>query len=213
MLTSDLLGWRGRIGATRVLRAIDHWQPSTLAGVSVAEWVEGMHLTADAADLVLALIRVSSYGHAPEVMSADLAAAQIQMALGGGVRYLDGGWQTMVDALAARLDVRRLQAVAVQDDGGRVVVTTAGGPAIVGATAVVATGTPTGRGGTARPGAVRVRAGDRGVVPRPRRPPCGAATVPARCRPAAVPVHPPPAGAARAAGAPGGLADALPRPG
>ena len=87
-------------------------EPSTLAGVSVAEWVDGMHLTADAADLVLALIRVSSYGHAPDVMSADLAAAQIQMALGGGVRYLDGGWQTMVDALAARLDVRRLQAVA-----------------------------------------------------------------------------------------------------
>jgi hypothetical protein len=64
------------------------------------------------------------------------------MALSSGVRYLDGGWQSMVDALAATVDVRRDVVTAVQPDGGGVAVTMADGSAIVATTAIVATGTP-----------------------------------------------------------------------
>jgi hypothetical protein len=142
LLTTSLLGWRGRIGVGRVLRGVARWDAPSLAGVSVAEWVDGMHLPADAADLLFALVRVSSYGHAPEVMSADVAAGQIQMALGSGVRYLDGGWQSMVDALAAQVEVRRTTVVGVQPGAGGVEVGCADGTTIAASSVVVAVGTP-----------------------------------------------------------------------
>lgn len=142
LMTTTLLGWRGRLGVGRVLGGIKRWKPRELAGVSVAEWVDGMHLPADAADLLLALVRVSSYGHAPQVMSADLAAEQIQLALGAGVRYLDGGWQSMVDSLAAPLDVRRAAVTAIGRDGADVVATFADGSTVAASSVIVATGTP-----------------------------------------------------------------------
>src|SRR4051794_5767815 len=138
MLSTSLLGWRGRAGAARVLRHVQHWAPRQLAAVTVAEWIDGMHLPPDAADLVHALVRVSSYGHAPEIMSAEVAAGQIQLALSSGVRYLDGGWQTMVDALASRVDVRRATVTAVQPG----VVALSDGTEVAATTVIVATGAP-----------------------------------------------------------------------
>ena len=142
LMTTSLVGWRGRLAVARVLSAVKRWRPAELAHVSVAQWLDDMHLPADAADLLLALVRVSSYGNAPEVMSADLAAMQIQLALGAGVRYLDGGWQSMVDHLVARLDVHRATVTAVEADGGDVAVSLAGGGAVVAGSVIVATGTP-----------------------------------------------------------------------
>ncbi len=49
----------------------------------------------------------------PDAMpiSADAAVRQLQMAIAEGVRYIDGGWQTMVDAL---LGVCRARGVEVE---------------------------------------------------------------------------------------------------
>lgn len=49
-----------------------------------------------------ALVRLSTYANAPDAMSAGTAITQVQGALGNGVRYLHGGWQAMVDALAGK---------------------------------------------------------------------------------------------------------------
>ena len=63
-------------------------------------------------------------------ISADAAVRQLQMATAEGVRYIDGGWQTMINALLA---VCRAQGVEVQtkatalsviENGDRVEVTT-----------------------------------------------------------------------------------------
>ena len=52
-------------------------------------------------EVVEAVVRLTSYAHAPERISAGAAIAQLRLGLDPGVRYLDGGWQSMVDALAA----------------------------------------------------------------------------------------------------------------
>jgi phytoene dehydrogenase-like protein len=52
-------------------------------------------------DLLAALFRLSTYAADAERQSAGTALAQLQLALAGGVEYLDDGWQTLVDALAA----------------------------------------------------------------------------------------------------------------
>ncbi|MEZ5249596.1 MAG: FAD-dependent oxidoreductase [Ilumatobacteraceae bacterium] len=38
-----------------------------------------------------------------EVLDASAALRQVQLAVGPGVRYLDGGWATMLDAMASRV--------------------------------------------------------------------------------------------------------------
>lgn len=51
------------------------------------------------ADVVRALLRVSSYANAPALQSARRAQEQLRLAL-SGVIYVDGGWRTIVEGLA-----------------------------------------------------------------------------------------------------------------
>jgi phytoene dehydrogenase-like protein len=51
--------------------------------------------------LFAALFRLSTYADDADRQSAGSALAQLQLALAGGVEYLDGGWQTLVDGLVA----------------------------------------------------------------------------------------------------------------
>ena len=142
LVSTSLLGWRGKAAVGRLLRNLGSWSPAALGAVTVGEWIDGLGLPDDAAQLLLALVRVSSYGNAPARMSADLAVTQIQLAMTNGVRYLDGGWQVMVDALAQGAEIRKAAAVAVQADGPDVVVTTADGARLLASSVVLATGTP-----------------------------------------------------------------------
>jgi glycine/D-amino acid oxidase-like deaminating enzyme len=51
--------------------------------------------------LVEALTRLSTYSNDFALMSARAALAQVQFAIKNGVLYLDGGWETVVNGLAA----------------------------------------------------------------------------------------------------------------
>src|SRR5690606_9102407 len=79
-------------------------------GKTVGEWLADT--PPDARSVLEALVRLSTYTHAPDRLSAGVAMRQL--AGGLGVRYLDGGWQQVVDALvecAKRLGVEmRLRA-------------------------------------------------------------------------------------------------------
>jgi glycine/D-amino acid oxidase-like deaminating enzyme len=61
-----------------------------------------------AADLVRAAMRVATYCNAPHLLSARRALAQLRAAQ-RGVLYLDGGWQTLVDALVQRATEARVR--------------------------------------------------------------------------------------------------------
>ncbi len=77
--------------------------------------------------VIEALVRVSSYAHAPEDIDAKAALDQVRLSF-GGVLYIDGGWRSLVSALAgvateagARLrSEHRVMAVARAHDGWRI---------------------------------------------------------------------------------------------
>lgn len=71
---------------------------------TVADWLAS--LPTPTARLLGTLLRLSSYCAAPALQSAAAARAQLRCAL-GGVAYLDGGWQQLVDRLAAWPGVTR----------------------------------------------------------------------------------------------------------
>jgi len=141
LVSSRLLGWRGRVALGRLLARLTRQDAAALADRTVAGWLDDLGLPDDARRLVALLVRVATYADAPELLSADVAVSQMQLALGSGVRYLDGGWQQLVDALAVGLTFHRTAATRVEVEGGHVVVETDDGPLLARA-AVLAAGGP-----------------------------------------------------------------------
>ena len=72
-----------------------------------AQWLDSLELQPEARQLVSMLVRTATYVD-PDAMpiSADAAVSQLQMAVAPGVRYIDGGWQTLVDGLLAVCEAR-----------------------------------------------------------------------------------------------------------
>ncbi|HWH32116.1 MAG TPA: FAD-dependent oxidoreductase, partial [Egibacteraceae bacterium] len=121
------------------LRALDH--------VTLSAWLD-QHVTRERArELILALVRLSSFTHDPHRQAASAAVRQLQLAL-HGVWYLHGGWQQLVDGLrqaaqAAGVDVREHCRVdAVEHDERVRAVRLADGARVAVDGAVVAAGGP-----------------------------------------------------------------------
>jgi phytoene dehydrogenase-like protein len=141
MMTTELLGWRGKAALGRLLAGLSRCDPAPLATVSFAAWMDGQGLPDDARRVLRMLGRLATYVDAPELVSADVVVSMLQQALGPGVRYLDGGWGGIVDSLSGPLQVQAERAEQLVADDGGVVVSTAHRRFVAGA-AVVATGTP-----------------------------------------------------------------------
>lgn len=92
----------GTFGLLRMLGPVLHGTPGDLAGLSTTEWIERSLPSESARATAAALVRVSTFVADQDTLSADVAAMQIKLALWPGVRYLEGGWQSLVDALAAK---------------------------------------------------------------------------------------------------------------
>ena len=111
------------------------------------DWLAALELGETATALVRAIVRTGTYVDALDQLSADAGVAQLQMALGPGVRYVDGGWQHLVDGLAGvaraagvhlvdHLPVREVR----HDAGGYRVV--ADGAELIARSVVLAVGSP-----------------------------------------------------------------------
>jgi phytoene dehydrogenase-like protein len=144
-----LLGVAGKAAFARAFARLPRLDPAEHRGRTITELAADLHLTGVPAELLGALVRLSTYVDAPEVLDAEVGLHQVQQASGAGVRYLDGGWQALVDGLAvaaaaAGVDVRTgtaARAVEPAGEGRPARVATASGP-LEATTVVLATGTP-----------------------------------------------------------------------
>src|SRR5581483_4038034 len=151
MLRSRLVSLRGKVALARFLAGVKKWRPDDVAGLTIGQWLDGFHLPEDARRLAMFLVRTATYLNDEQHVSADVAAGQIQMALVNNVRYLDGGWGSLVDGLAqaARRQGAEIRTgAAVQSignsapSGGRITVVLAGGRQVSAGAVVLAAGTP-----------------------------------------------------------------------
>ena len=74
-------------------------KPERWQDTSVREWVEQATARPLLRQLLHTFFRLATYAADAEQQSAGAALAQLQIAVRPGVRYLDGGWQTLVDGL------------------------------------------------------------------------------------------------------------------
>src|SRR5262245_22731202 len=101
LVTTGLFGLPAKLETARLLAGFGRIDTQPLARVTMREWIDTNVRHPDVRLLVEALVRVATYSNDPERMRAGSAIAQVQGALGVGVLYLDGGWQTLVEGLCA----------------------------------------------------------------------------------------------------------------
>lgn len=95
-------GSSGQLG--RWFLGLARTQPEELAGISTAEWLRRSLRSERARASAAAFVRVTTFVADQESLSADVAATQLKIGAYPGVRYLRGGWQSLVDALAAKAE-------------------------------------------------------------------------------------------------------------
>lgn len=128
------------------LRSLD---PEPLVDRSADAWLAGLGLRDDATDVLRLLARVASYADDLDAISADAVAGQLKVAVGNGVRYLDGGWRVLVGALQAAVEAAGGEVrtgdpvVAVEAVDGGVSAAFGDGTRLVAPAVVLATGGPT----------------------------------------------------------------------
>jgi 2-polyprenyl-6-methoxyphenol hydroxylase-like FAD-dependent oxidoreductase len=132
---AKLVGWYADIGRTAA-RAGD---------VALDEWLDDQGARPDLRRFVAALGRLVTYSARPERLPAAAVLGQLGA---GGVLYVHGGWQSLVDQL---LTVARAHGVVVHEhapvvslerDGTRWISTTARGRTVTATTVVLAAGGP-----------------------------------------------------------------------
>jgi phytoene dehydrogenase-like protein len=109
---TTLLSPRDKVAVARATARIVRPRPDEGAGSSVAAWLDEQRLQGRARAFLEALVRVSTYAHAPDRLDARLALANARLGMTSGVRYLDGGWQSLVDQLAAIAAGRGVEVIA-----------------------------------------------------------------------------------------------------
>ena len=101
LLTTGLLGVAEKLEFGRLLTRLPKLETEPLNGETLAAFLAREVRSPRIREVVEAVVRLTSYAHAPDRISAGAAIEQLVLGLDPGVRYLDGGWQTMVDAVAA----------------------------------------------------------------------------------------------------------------
>ncbi|RMH79826.1 MAG: FAD-dependent oxidoreductase, partial [Actinomyces sp.] len=100
LITSRLLGSGDKLALVRVLTRLGRLDPASVAGLTVAQWLDGVTDREGTRRVLEALVRLSSYTNAPGRLSAEVAVTQLRASLHHGVVYLDGGWGRLVRRLA-----------------------------------------------------------------------------------------------------------------
>jgi phytoene dehydrogenase-like protein len=109
LLRTGALGLRGKLEAGKLLARLGSLDTAKLDSVTLAAWLDGEMKDARARAIFEMFVRLTTYANAPDLVSAGASLAQLRLGQTKGVLYLDGGWQTLVDALTASVkahDVR-----------------------------------------------------------------------------------------------------------
>jgi hypothetical protein len=133
LMRTTMLGTREKVELASLMARLPRLVPSAFAGWTVDAWLADLTDRERVRALLQAIVRLTTYSNAPDCLSAEVAVRQVQLGLGGGVRYLDGGWERLVDGLAGVViahggEIRRGDGVDDLPEAAAVIVAV-GGPA------------------------------------------------------------------------------------
>lgn len=120
LVRSRLLSVGSKVALARLMATITRTDRADVASLTVDQWLDGLTSRPDLRTVLWGLTNLVTYNAASDLASADAAVAQFQMT--DGVRYLDRGWASIVNALVERADrlgvaTVTARAVAVESPG------------------------------------------------------------------------------------------------
>ena len=148
LVTTDLLPLSAKFEFAGLLSRIGSIDASRIQQETLTEWLSAHVRHPLVRDVLKMLVRVTSFTNAPDQQSAGAAIEQLQLGARGNVLYLDGGWQTIVDALrraATAAGARILSgapAVALERRGRTVTAVRLADGTLLPSSAVIFTGSP-----------------------------------------------------------------------
>ncbi|MCG7345842.1 NAD(P)/FAD-dependent oxidoreductase [Sporosarcina sp. ACRSL] len=98
LISTRLLNWQERIEWVTVMMKISKMETEKVAKLTFEQWVGQTAKSKKVQSLLYGLGRLATYCHAPEKASAKVILSHVKAVL-GGVIYVDGGWQTIIDQL------------------------------------------------------------------------------------------------------------------
>jgi phytoene dehydrogenase-like protein len=101
LLATGMLRLRDKVEAGKFFAAMARTDLEPLQHMTLQRWLDEHVPNRAVRDLAEALFRVSSYANAPHLASAGAHFEQLRAAGRKSVRYIDGGWQTIVEGLRA----------------------------------------------------------------------------------------------------------------
>jgi phytoene dehydrogenase-like protein len=120
-----LLDARDKLGLVRLFAGLATVKPHTVARVSVEEWLEHNVRRPRLRWLMAAVARTFVYTSALDLVSAEVFVDKLRRTLRYPVHHIDGGWQTLVDALRGTAEQAGARIVSgtrvegVEHDNGR----------------------------------------------------------------------------------------------
>jgi phytoene dehydrogenase-like protein len=124
LLRTSLLDVRDKQELLGLFLRLPLLRPGTHGQQSAAEWIASVAQRPRVRQLLSAFARVFSYSAALDLISADILIYKLQLTASHPIQYVDGGWQTLVDALrqvalSAGAEVKtsqRVERLLVRDD-------------------------------------------------------------------------------------------------
>ncbi|SFS90925.1 phytoene desaturase family protein [Marininema halotolerans] len=101
LLTHSFFNWKDKKEIIRLFSRLSKIDTVPLNHISVKDWANSFFQRDRARQYFFMMCRLSSYSNSPDIASAGAALRQLQDA-NGGVIYLDGGWQSLVDQMTER---------------------------------------------------------------------------------------------------------------
>ncbi|WP_243354389.1 phytoene desaturase family protein [Bacillus litorisediminis] len=99
LLKTEFLTWREKAELIKVFSNLLKADWRKAGDHSFAEWLMAHRLSRKVKAILQSLLAISSYCKEDDAVTAAYAIRQLQLALKGGVLYLDGGWETLIQSL------------------------------------------------------------------------------------------------------------------
>jgi len=101
-MSTNLLTLSEKLEWTQLMAGLAEIDSVELDSVTLTDWLYSVTNSTRIRELLLSLVRLGTFANCPDLISAGAALRQLVLGF-GGVLYLDGGWQSIVDSLRAQL--------------------------------------------------------------------------------------------------------------
>src|SRR5215471_1633481 len=99
LVTTDLFSLSEKFEFATLLSRIGSIDASRIQHETLESWLSAHLRHQRVRDVIKMLVRVTTFTNAPDLQGAGAAIEQLQLGARGNVLYLDGGWQTIIEAL------------------------------------------------------------------------------------------------------------------